>query len=162
MENRRIAGLTPFSVFRLTTLGPAAAPYVVEVIRSRNDLHPIRKTFLIDILAAMCGAEIENSLFSLLSDKDPYVRGLTTTYLAKRKVKESIPFLIKLLDDKGTYKTINQTDPAMSHNILVRDVAIDALETTTQMTLVPKGSKRQQAQAWLRWWRLQQKSKPKS
>jgi hypothetical protein len=146
---------------QLTELGPAAAPYIVEVIGSRDDLHPIRKTFLIDILAGICGTEVENALFSLLSDKDPYVRGLTTTYLAKRKLKSSIPYLINLLDDQGIYKTINQTDAGITRDILVKDVAIDALEATTQMVLAPKGSRGQQARAWLRWWRMQGKSKRK-
>src|SRR2546422_9091115 len=109
---------------QLTELGPAAAPYIVEVIKSRHDLHPIRKTFLIDTLAGMRGTQVEDALFKLLSDKDPYVRGLTTTYLAKRKLNSSIPYLINLLDDQGVYKTINQTDPGITRDILVRDVAI--------------------------------------
>lgn len=146
---------------QLTELGPAAAPYIVEVIESRDDLHLIRKTLLIDTLAGMCGTEVEDALFRLLSDKDPYVRGLTTTYLTKRKLKSSIPYLINLLGDQGVYKTINQTDPGITRDILVRDVAIDALEATTKIVLAPKGSRGQQAQAWLRWWRTQEKSKRK-
>jgi hypothetical protein len=146
---------------QLTELGPAAAPYIVEAIRSRDDLHAIRKTFLIDTLAGMCGTEIEDALLRLLSDNDPYVRGLTTTYLAKRKLTSSIPYLINLLNDQGVYKTINQTDPPITRDILVRDVAIDALEATTKMVLAPKGSRGKQAQAWLQWWRKQEKSQRK-
>lgn len=136
----------------LSELGPKGAPFIAEVVKSRDDLHPIRKTFLIDILASMCGLEVKNAMFGLLADEDPYVRGLTTTYLAKRKLDSAIPHLIKLLDDKEVYKTINQTHPTISQDILIRDVAIDALATITGRELAPHSSRQQQAKAWQASW----------
>lgn len=144
---------------QLSALGPPATPFIVEFIAAHENLHPIKKTFLVDIIAAMKGEQADSALLELLSDNDSYVRGLAVTYLGKRKLTSSIPYLIKLLSDKEVYKTINQTDPAAEQDVLVRDVAIEALQATTGVALAHRDSKEEQVKAWLRWCQKQHRAK---
>lgn len=144
---------------QLEALGAPAIPLIVEVVRSGTNLTPIKKAFLIDVIASMSGQQPDSALIGLLADGDPHVRGMAASYLGKQRLKAAVPHLINLLNDKEVYKTIVQTDPAAEQDILVRDVAIEALQSTTGIALAQQGSKDQQVKAWLRWWQKQQRSK---
>ncbi len=145
----------------LILFGEPAVPLIVEIIQSDKNLDPIKKSFLVDVIATLHGEKSNEALISLLADGDPYVRGLVASYVSKRKLQTALPKLISLLNDKEVYKTVVSTDPSSEHSVLVRDVAIDALQALTGKVLARRGTKEQKAQAWMRWWRMQQKRKGK-
>ncbi len=140
---------------QLTALGAPAIPFIVDVIRSNTSLNPVKKIFLIGIVANMKGEQSTTALVNFLSDSDPHVRGVAASYLGTRKFKAAVPYLVNLLGDKEVYKTTVQTDPAAEQNVLVRDVAIEALQAINGIALAQRGSKEDQVKAWLRWWRKQ-------
>jgi len=142
---------------QLLHFGAHATPFIAQTIRSDAKMNPIKKAFLVDVIARITGEESGSALIKLLSDDDPLLRGLGATYLGKRKSSSAIPNLIKLLRDQGVYETVAHNDPASEHAVLVRDVAIESLQAVTGTVLAPQGSKEQQAQEWMRWWQAQQK-----
>lgn len=144
---------------QLISFGDPAVPLIVEIIQSDTNLDPIKKSFLVDVIATLHGEKSSEALISLLADGDPYVRGLVASYVSKRKLQTAIPHLIALLEDKAVYKTVVQTDPSSEEPVLVRDVAIEALQATAGLVLSPGGTKDQQATAWKRWWKRRQSSK---
>jgi HEAT repeat protein len=144
---------------QLLALGTPAIPFLVEIIRAGDDLTPIKKAFLIDVIGNIKGQQSDSALISLLTDADPLVRGLAASHIGRQKIKAAIPNLINLLNDKDVYQTVVQTDPAAEQAILVRDVALEALQATTGITLAKRGSKNEQVKVWLRWWQKQRKSK---
>jgi hypothetical protein len=77
---------------------------------------------------------------------------VAASHLGERRLRDAIPHLINLLHDKEVYKTVVQTHPETEEDVLVRDVAIEALEDITGMTLARRGSRDEQVKAWLRWW----------
>lgn len=142
---------------QLRQIGPAAIPYILRAIESDPKVNPVKKVFLIDVMASITDKASESALIRLLSNTDAYVRGIAASYLGKQKARAAVPSLIKLLNDKEVYKTIVYTDPSSEKPVLVRDAAIEALQSVTGKVLVRQGTKEQQAQAWLRWWQTQQK-----
>ena len=141
---------------QLIALGVSAIPFIVEIVQSGANLTPIKKAFLIDIVASLKGQQSASALTSLLGDTDPYVRGLAATYAGKQRLKVAVPHLVNLLNDKEVYKTIVQTDPFTERDVLVRDVAIETLQAIAGIALAQRGSKDEQVKAWLRWWHKQQ------
>jgi hypothetical protein len=137
----------------LRRLGAPAIPYIFTVVESDSQMNPIKKTFLIDVIASFRDESSVSALMDLLSNNDPYVRGLAATHLGEQRSRAALPKLISLLNDRGVYKTVEYTDPSSEQLVLVRDVAIDALQTVTGAVLARHGTKEQQAQAWMRWWR---------
>ena len=137
---------------QLISFGEPAVPFIVEIIQSDPNLDPVKKAFLIDVIASIHGEKSDAGLVSLLSDGDPYVRGLAVSYITKRKLQAAIPHLISLLEDKAVYKTVVHTDPSSTQVVLVRDVAIEALQATTGIAVRPRGTKDEQVRAWMRWW----------
>ena len=142
---------------QLISFGEDAIPFVLEIVQSDVNLDPIKKAFLIDVVASIRGEKSGLALISLLSDSDPYARGLAATYIDNRKLRTAIPYLIALLNDQAVYKTIVQTDRNIERNILVRDVAIDALQGVTGKVLASHSSREKQAKAWQAWWDKKQK-----
>lgn len=143
---------------QLAALGAPALPFIIENIRANASLTPIKKAFLVDVIAGMNGSQSAATLISLLDDPDPYVRGMAASYLGKRRLKDAVPHLVGLLNDKEVYKTVVRTDPAAEEDILVRDIALEALRATTRIALARRSSKDEQAKAWLHWWQRQQRS----
>jgi len=144
---------------QLKQIGAPAVPFILEAIESEPEMNPIKKTFLVDVMASIHQESSVSGLMGLLSSNDPYIRGLAATYLGKQKVRASVPKLINLLNDKEVYKTTVYTDPLSEKPVLVRDAAIDALQAVTGKVLARRGTKDQKAQAWIRWWRTQQAKK---
>lgn len=142
---------------QLLALGTPAIPFIAEAVRSSEYLTPIKKVFLIDVMAGIKGQQLGPALVSLLVDDDPLVRGQAAAHLGKQRLKAAIPHLINLLNDRGVYKTTVQTDPAAEQAVLVRDVAIEALQSATGIALAQWSSKDEQVRAWLCWWQKQQK-----
>lgn len=140
-------------------LGPSAFPHILRAIGSDSGLDPIKKAFLIDVIGRSRAKESARTLIALLSDSDPYVRGLAASYFGRRKDKTAIAQLVRLLDDKGIYATRTRTDPVSEEPILVRDKAIEALEAITRSKMKPEATGDEQAKAWQQWWlKHQQKS----
>lgn len=137
----------------LEELGAPAIPYILAVVESDSKMNPIKKTFLIDIIASFRNKSSVSALIDLLSNNDPYVRGVATTRLGKKRSRAALPKLISLLNDQEVYKAIEYTDPSSEQLVLVRDVAIDALQSVTGKVLARHGTKEQQVEAWKWWWR---------
>lgn len=142
---------------QLRGMGAPAIPYILAVVESDSKMNPIKKTFLIDVIATIGDESSMSALMDLLSYNDPHVRGVAATHLGEQKSTAPLPKLIGLLNDKEVYKTVVYTDPSSEQPVLVRDVAIDALQAITGRVLARQGTKQQQAQAWARWWRRRQK-----
>ena len=64
----------------LLALGPSAFPYVLRIVREDAGLGMIKKTFLIDVIARSKTKQSGSALIELLTDTDPYVRGLAASY----------------------------------------------------------------------------------
>jgi hypothetical protein len=143
---------------QLRELGPSAFPYVLQMIRDDGGLGTIKKTFLIDVIARSRTEQSASALIELLTDRDPYVRGLAVSYLGKRKYGAAIPHLVKLLDDKGVFVTRVRTDPDREDPVLVRDKAIEALQAITGKAMDARATQDEQAKAWVRWWEKRQRS----
>lgn len=137
---------------QLMALGSPAIPWIVEAIRSDAKLTPIKKAFLVDVISRISGRDASSTMIRLLEDDDPFVRGLSASRLGELRSGTAIPHLIRLLHDKEVYQTVVQTDPAAEQDILVRDVAIEALRATTGMALAERDSKDEQVKAWTHWW----------
>lgn len=142
---------------QLKALGAPAIPYIIEAIRFSANINPIKKDFLADIISSIGGGEANSAFIELLSDSDSHIRGLAASYIGKRRLKSGIPQLINLLNDKGVYKTIVQTDPSIEQDVFVRDVVIESLQSITGITLAHRSSRDEQAKAWLRWWHRQER-----
>jgi|GEM_PF-3497096 len=143
----------------LLALGPSAFPYVLRIVREDAGLGMIKKTFLIDVIARSKTKQSGSALIELLTDTDPYVRGLAASYVDKRRYRAAVPHLIKLLDDKGVYVTQLQTDPERHEPVLVRDKVMEALQGITGRTMDTRSTQDERAAAWVRWWEKQQRSK---
>jgi hypothetical protein len=142
----------------LLELGPSAFSSILLMIRGDSGLGTIKKTFLIDVIARSKTRESGSAMIALLTDSDPYVRGLAVSYLGKRRYRPAMAHLVALLDDKGVFVTTIKTDPEREEPELVRDKAIEALEAITRMKLTPKRTGDEKAKAWQQWW-LSQRGK---
>lgn len=159
--SRPFPGEAEASRKQLVALGPPAIPWIVEAVRSDVNLMPIKKAFLIDVISRISDRDASSAMIRLLEDDDPFVRGLSASRLGGLRSRTAIPHLIRLLHDKEVYQTVVQTDPAAEQDILVRDVAIEALRATTGMALAERDSKYEQVKAWTYWWNSRQKLKSK-
>jgi hypothetical protein len=144
---------------QLQKLGSPAIPFIVERICSGDEKIPVNKVrrdpFLVDIIAKYRTKESDDALMKLLSSKCPNIRGLAATYIGNRRTRSAIPQLINLLGDKEIYLGYIVTH-GQDYEVLVRDVAIDALQKITGKKLATRSNKDDQAQAWLDWWAKQQ------
>jgi hypothetical protein len=144
---------------QLQRLGSPAIPFIVEMICSDDEKIPVNKVrrdpFLVDIIAQYRNKESDDALGRLLSSKCPNIRGLAAKYIGNRKTRSAIPKLINLLGDKEIYLGYIVTH-GQDYEVLVRDVAIDALQKITGKKLARRSTKDAQAQAWLEWWTKQQ------
>jgi TonB family protein len=144
---------------QLRFFGEAAAPFIAEIIQSDHNLDLNKKAYLIGVLGNTDGERVDSALIRLLSDADPFVRGTTTSLIARRKLRAALPSLVALLKDKAIYQTVVQTDPARETDMLVRDMAIQALSAITGTILAPGSPADAQAKAWKAWGEKQQKSR---
>jgi hypothetical protein len=152
----------PKGMTQLKELGSPAVPYVLDYMSRDGYQRPVIKLLLLDNFVSLTrGAEADAALIKLLSDKQPELRGYAANELGKRKVKPAIPHLVERLNDKASTIVIRQMNDDPNFDVLVRDLAIGALEAITDMKLAEGKSKEKQAKAWLRWWKKQQESKAK-
>lgn len=140
---------------QILALGTPAIPFIIERIESAEGLTLIKQAFLIDLIARMDDQQSASALIKLLGDSNPRVRGLAASFLGKKKVKVAIPHLINALQDKEVYLTTVHTHPATEEEILVRDVALEALTAITGITLAQQSSREIQVKEWLRWWQTE-------
>lgn len=117
-----------------------------------------------DVIAGMEGERSEAALIDLLSFEDAIVRGAAVSSLGQRKAEAAIPYLVALLEDKSPYLSYMVTHPsggdssAADVTLLIRDIAIEALENITGVSQACKANKDAQAKAWFRWWQDKQRS----
>jgi hypothetical protein len=146
----------PEGLAQLRALGAPAVPFILDYIREGHG--PIIKIILLSFVSSTQGKEADDAVLSLLWDKDPSLRGYAVTAIGARKLKAGVPRLVELLSDKGVYNHVVVMD-GEDYDVLVRDNAVEALESINGMVLEKKGSNDKKAKAWLRWWQRQQKSK---
>lgn len=146
---------------QLQSMGPAAIPFILEFICLSDEAtfkKVTRDPVLVEIIASYSNKEADDALLKLLSSECAHIRGLAASYAGRRKQQSAVPCLVNLLEDKEIYLGL-----AVSHGedneILVRDVAIEALQNITGKKLANRSSKEKQAEAWLEWWLKQKKSK---
>lgn len=137
---------------QLTRLGARGFPKILEVMHNDSRLGPIEKAFLVAVIGRSKGKDSFAALTVLLSDDDPYVRGLAASYFGERRHKPAMANLVGLLEDKGVYLTRTRTHPASEEPIFVRDKAIEALEAITRKKLEPEAAGDERAKAWQQWW----------
>jgi HEAT repeat protein len=139
---------------QLREIGSPAVPCVLDFMSREGYRLPVMKIILLDFVSQAEGAEVEASLIELLRDKQPELRGYAVFELGKRKVKRAIPILIERLDDKeNTIVLCALNNPC--DDILVRDLAIKALESITGVKPTNSKNKEKQVKAWRRWWMKQ-------
>jgi hypothetical protein len=158
----------------LRALGAEAIPFILDTIKDNGpiskplSINKIAQTnpFLISVIANIPDKQADTALIELLSSRDVIIRGKAAAALGIRKSNTAIPSLIELLNDSKVYLVYvvsrhqrgHGTSPTTEVKVLIRDVAVDALEEITGTVLAESDSKRVQAKAWLRWWKKQQKS----
>src|ERR1700720_212978 len=72
---------------QLNRLGPRGFPKILEMMHNDSRLGPIEKAFLIAVTRRSKGKDSFAALTVLLSDVDPYVRGLAVSYFGERRQK---------------------------------------------------------------------------
>jgi hypothetical protein len=146
----------PENMARLRALGAPAVPLVIDYIREGHG--PIVKIILLSFVSSTKGKEADDAVLSLLWDKDPTLRGYAATAASARKLQAAVPRLVELLNDKEVATHVVVMD-GEDYDVLVRDNAVEALESINGLVLEKKGSKDKKAKAWLRWWQKQHESK---
>jgi hypothetical protein len=150
-------------VFR--EIGDPASPHVAELFSQRLAHSGVIDMPLFNIIAATKGDKSDAALIGFLSHENSYVRGLTASFLGKRRTEAAIPYLISLLADKGVYlngrlrsgrfmvdeKGNVDVGGSWKPPTLVMDEVIKALELITGLKLEDIMSKEEQAEAWKRW-----------
>jgi hypothetical protein len=135
-------------------IGSDSIPYLVDIIFNDSHATVIQRIHIhpqhIQLIASFKSPIADEALMKLLTHKRAYLRGYATIYLGNRKTKGSIPTIVSLLNDTDVYLT-----ESSSHNpdkyILVRDIAVQALEKITETELLPKKNYELKAKAWLDW-----------
>ena len=141
---------------QLRALGDPAIPFVLEILQSdQKPIIPVRLA-LLSFIAEMQGENSNSALMALFSHNESHVRGFATVELGRRKLERAIPKIVGLLNDEGIYMSFMITDPYREEHKLVRDVAIEALQSITGKTLAKGKSREAQIKAWRRWWQKQQ------
>jgi hypothetical protein len=136
-------------------IGSPAVPCVLEYMSRDGYKRPVIKLIFLDFVSQSEGAEVEAALIELLKDKQPELRGYAVSELGKRKVSRAIPSIVERLDDKeNTVVICTLNNPC--DDILVRDLAIRALEAITGVKPSSSKNKEKQAEAWQRWWKKRQ------
>lgn len=147
---------------QLQRLGSPAIPFIAEIICSEDDQIPVKKVtrdpFLVDVIAEYANKPADDALVKLLSSKCPNIRGLAAQYIGNRKTESAIPRLVSLLADKDVYIGYAVTH-GQDYEVLVRDMAIEALQKITGKKMATRSSKDAQAHAWVNWWKKQQSVK---
>jgi hypothetical protein len=146
----------PQGLARLRELGAPAVPYVLDYIRTTD--RPLLKIVLLSFVSSANGKEADEAILSLLNEKDPNLRGYAASSVGTRKLKAAVPRLAELLQDREVYMHVVVND-GVDYDVLIRDKAIEALESITGLILEKKGSKDKKARAWLRWWQKEQNQK---
>ena len=86
----------------------------------------------------------------------PIYRCLAVQALAEISTEETLPVLVKKLDDASACMKAVATDPASEHDVLVYDEAVRALEHVTGLSFKGKGTK-----AWKAWWHRRTTGRPR-
>lgn len=153
-HNRQI----PQAVGKFRGIGDPAVPAVMELLKTDVGSRGMPLLLLTGFFSSTKGARADAALIELLSKESPYLRGFAASLIGKRKLRVAVPHLIKLLDDKEVYITTTSSHYPDMHT-LVRDEAIDALQSITGKTFARNKSRGRQAEAWLEWWREQKEWK---
>jgi HEAT repeat protein len=143
---------------KLRALGVEAIPFIVEVIKDDESVpEPLRifkktrtNNFLINVITNTPGEQADAVLIEMLSSKNVLVRGDAALSLGEQKTAAAIPFLLDLLNDSETYAvniilTHQQSPDAPSSykvNVLIRDVAVTALQQITGQVLARQANKK--------------------
>jgi hypothetical protein len=141
---------------RLRAIGAPAVPFVLDYIREGHG--SIAKIILLSFVSSTKGKEADDAVFSLLWDKYPTLRGYAASEMGARKLQAAVPRLIELLSDKEVYTHVVVND-GEDYDVLVRDNAVESLESINGLVLEKKGNQDKKARAWLRWWQKQHESK---
>lgn len=155
------------AVTKFREIGEPAVPAVMELLKTAISSGGMPMLILTGFFSATTGQQVDMALIELLSSESPYVRGFAAISLGQRKLRIAVPQLIKLLEDKGIYLTRNTISHLYTrgnkdaevvveeNHILVRDKAVEALESITGLRLAKKKSGETKAKAWLGWWQRQ-------
>src|SRR4029453_17153475 len=92
------------------------------------------------------------------NEKSPSLRGYAVSSVGTRKLEAAVPRLAGLLQDREVYLHVVVND-GVDYDVLIREKAIEALESITLLVLEKKGSQDKKVRAWLRWWQKQQNQK---
>jgi hypothetical protein len=145
----------PQGLARLRKLASPSVPFVLDYLRTNN--RPLLRIVLLSFVSSVNGKEADDAVLALLNESDPNFRGYAASAVGTRKLKAAIPRLVELLNDREVYMHVRVND-GVDYDILIRDNAVESLESLTGMVLEKKGNKDKKARAWLRWW---QKQNPK-
>ena len=146
----------PQGLARLRELGAPSVPFVLDYVRATGPT--IRRMILLSFVSSTVGKEADDAVLTLLNEKDPDLRGYGAFSVGTRKLKDAIPRLVELLQDREVYRHVTVSD-GVDYDVLIRDNAVGALESITGIVLKKKSSNDKKARAWLQWW---QKQNPKS
>jgi HEAT repeat protein len=112
----------------------------------------------IGLLGTFKSAESVNGLAQITEAKKPLYRCLAIQSLAEIASKETLPVLIKKLDDRAVCMKTTSTDPARDNSVFVSDEAVRALETITGQAFGNVDSLgHRPSKPWKEWWTKQEK-----
>jgi HEAT repeat protein len=143
------------AIFR--EVGDPAIPAVMQLLHSDVEPKGAVLIYLSSFIASTKGERADAALIQLLADESSFLRGDAAREVGNRKLSSALPKLIGLLSDTEVHYTISMTDPYREKNILVRDSAVEALQSITGKVLAKGKSRDEQVKAWLEWWRKQRK-----
>jgi hypothetical protein len=161
----------------LKKLGPPAMPYVLELLESSNNFDGHQLALFFFIMQTE-GRTSDEALVRLLSHPSCYLRGLAAKFVGARKIREAVPELIPLLQDRSVFgknlcggevsetpgsnpmpAKVKVTSARPDSELLVMDEAVKALESITGLEVSEGRNFDKRAIAWMHWWQKQQKSK---
>ncbi len=120
---------------------------MVRSVATAADQPHLRRARAISLLATMRDPQSVRTLATIADHAKPTYRCLAIQALAEVGTEETLPWLVRKLDDNSSCMKTITTDPVREHDVLVSDEAVRALEHVTGALPEGKG-----AEAWKRWW----------
>jgi HEAT repeats len=134
-------------------------PTLVMIAKSR-EAQEIRRQHAITLLATFDTAQSARALTEIADDANPGNRCFALQSLVELKSADSVPILVRKLDDHSVCMKTVSTDPTEEQKVYVSDEAIRLLVLVTGQSFenTQRLDGHKASDPWKEWWRRQAKS----
>jgi hypothetical protein len=145
---------------KILNLGPETriVKTLVSIAQSESETD-LRRSRAIALLATFNTKESFSGLSQVTEGGEPSHRCLAIHALAELGSKETVPVLVRKLDDRSVCMTLVSTDPYQEHSVFVSDEAVRALERVTGTSFGETNSVgHRPTKPWKAWWSRHKKA----